>query len=201
YPMPQPDHALRAVKCAIAMQKRLEELRPIWKQRGLPDVYMRAGVNTADCMVGFFGSDVQMNFTCLGDGVNLASRLEGANKAYHTLMMMAEATARHLENSGIRYRFLDFLAVKGKLKPMRVFEIIGEHGDRDELWQKVIPVYDEGITAYLNRDWDKAQAAFESILLLIPEDGPSLTYIERCQAFREAPPPPDWDGRFILKTK
>ncbi len=201
YPMPQSDHALRAVRCAIAMQRRLNELRPIWKQRGLPNVDMRAGINTADCMVGFFGSDVQMNFTCLGDGVNLASRLEGANKAYHTLMMMAESTARQIEKSDVRFRFLDFLAVKGKLKPMRVFEIIGEKGTNDELWNKVLPLYDEGIALYLDRNWDKAEAAFGSVLELLPEDGPSLTYIERCQAFREAPPPPDWDGRFILKTK
>ena len=201
HPSPQKDHALRAARCAIAMQRRLAELRKTWVSRGLPVVSMRAGINTADAMVGFFGSSVQMNFTCLGDGVNLASRLEGANKAYHTLMMVSESTDSRLAGSEIRTRFLDFLAVKGKTEPIRVFELIGVRGENDAIWEVVLPLYDRGIARYLDRDWDGAGKAFHEILKLIPDDGPSLTYIERAAAFRGVPPPENWDGRYILKTK
>ncbi len=201
HPGLQPDHALRAARCALAMQKRLAELRQIWKARGLPDVSMRAGLNTADCMVGFYGSSVQMNFTCLGDGVNLASRLEGANKAYGTLMMVAESTHQRLAGSGIRTRFLDFLAVKGKHLPIKTYELIGVEGEDEDVWGKVLPLYARGIEAYLARRWDDAEAALREVLVLRPGDGPSQTYLERVAAFREAPPPPDWDGSFHLKTK
>ncbi|RCK78197.1 MAG: Adenylate cyclase [Candidatus Ozemobacter sibiricus] len=201
HPGHQPDHAVRAVRCALAMQKRLAQLRQIWRARGLPDVSMRAGLNTAECMVGFYGSSIQMNFTCLGDGVNLASRLEGANKAYGTLMMMAESTQQRLAGSGIRTRFLDFLAVKGKQQPIKTYELIGVEGEDDDLWDKVLPLYARGIEAYLARRWDEAEAALLDVLALRPDDGPSRTYLERIAAFRETPPPPDWDGSFHLKTK
>ncbi len=201
HPARQQDHAVRAARCAIAMQKRLAELRQGWKARGLPDVTMRAGINTAECMVGFYGSSTQMNFTCLGDGVNLASRLEGANKAYDTLMMVSESTNDLLAGSGLRTRFLDFLAVKGKNKPIRVFQLIGEQGEDDALWDRVLPWYREGISGYLARDWDAAEAALQQVLGLLPDDGPSRTYLGRIAAFREEPPSADWDGSFHLKTK
>ena len=201
YPTPQPNHALLAARCAIAMQKRLAELRKIWATKGLPEVSMRAGINTAYCMVGLFGSMVQMNFTCLGDGVNLASRMEGANKAYHTSMMVSEATNERLAGTGICTRFLDFLAVKGKIKPIKVFELIGVKGEDDALWDEVILLYNRGMECYLSRDWDRAETAFQAILERLPNDGPSQTYIERCAAFRTDPPPEGWDGSFILMTK
>jgi|GEM_PF-1198964 len=201
HPAGQADHPLRAARCAIAMQRRLAVLREQWLKKGLPSVEMRAGINTAECMVGFIGSDIQMNFTCLGDGVNLASRLEGANKAYHTLMMVSETTYQRLAGSEIRMRLLDFLAVKGKAQPVKVYELIGVTGEEDALWNVLLPVYEEGMRLYLARDWDGAEAAFNRVLALRPDDGPASVYIERSLHFREDPPPAGWDGRYILKTK
>lgn len=201
HPAEQPDHALRAARCAIEMQRRLAELREQWLKRGLPRVEMRAGINTSECMVGFIGSDIQMNFTCLGDGVNLASRLEGANKAYRTLMMVSETTHRRLDGCDIRMRLLDFLAVKGKAQPVKTYELIGISSENDVMWNELLPVYEEGMRLYLTQNWDAAEAAFRRVLDLRPDDGPASVYLERCGHFREEPPPAGWDGRYILKTK
>ncbi|HPT46165.1 MAG TPA: adenylate/guanylate cyclase domain-containing protein, partial [Candidatus Rifleibacterium sp.] len=201
HPTAQPDHAQRAVECAISMQRKLAELRQKWLSQGLPKVEVRAGINTAVCMVGFIGSDIQMNFTCLGDGVNLASRLEGANKAYNTLMMISDTVHAGIDKKLISTRFLDFLAVKGKNKPVEVYEVRGYRRSESELWSKAEPLYQEGIKLYLNRNWQEAEAAFFRVLELMPDDGPSKVYIDRCVHFKQEPPPQDWDGRFILKSK
>lgn len=201
HPAPQPDHAQRAVECAISMQSKLAELREKWLKQGLPRVEVRAGINSAVCMVGFIGSDIQMNFTCLGDGVNLASRLEGANKAYGTLMMISDAVHRQIDQTLISTRFLDFLAVKGKDRPVEVFEVRGYRRNETTGWVEAEKLYAGGIEMYLQREWDAAIEAFSGVLKLLPDDGPSQVYIDRCKAFKTTPPPEQWDGRYVLKSK
>lgn len=201
HPKAQPDHAQRSVDCAIHMQKRLTVLREKWIKQGLPKVEVRAGMNSAVCMVGFIGSKTQMNFTCLGDGVNLASRLEGANKAYGTFIMIAESVHRQIDRDSISTRFLDFLAVKGKEKPMEVFEVRGYRKDEPPEWLEAEELYKEGIKLYLAREWDKAITTFARVIELLPGDGPSGVYSERCREFKKTPPPENWDGRYILKSK
>lgn len=202
HPTPQENHAARAVSCAIEMQKKLHELREKWMAQGLPKVEMRAGINSGTCMVGFIGSKTQMNFTCLGDSVNLASRLEGANKAYNTFIMVAESVKKQLNPYLFSTRFLDFLAVKGKDKPVLVYEVRGWVKEETDVWKnKASVLYQHGIDSYLAREWDKSRSLFEEVLKLIPEDGPSKVYIERCLEFKVNPPPEKWDGRYILKTK
>ncbi len=202
HPTLQDDHTTRAVICAIEMQKKLKEMREKWIAQGLPKVEMRAGINTGNCMVGFIGSKIQMNFTCLGDNVNLASRLEGANKAYGTFIMISESVKKQLNPYLFSTRFLDFLAVKGKNEPVLVYEVRGFIEDESEVWlDKAGKLYEQGIKEYLAREWDKAIDLFEEVLNLIPDDSPSKVYIERCQHFKLVPPEKNWDGRFILKTK
>lgn len=201
HPKTQADHAQRATECAIAMQRRLGELREKWIKQGLPSVDVRAGINSAVCMVGFIGSEIQMNFTCLGDGVNLASRLEGANKAYGTLSMVSESVHRQIDRQLISTRFLDNLAVKGKEKPIEVFEVRGYRRDELPAWLEAEPLYKNAIEQYLARNWDAAVELFENVLRLCPADGPSKIYIERCQQFKKTPPAENWDGSYSLKTK
>jgi adenylate cyclase len=201
FPRKQDDHAARACLCALAMQRKITELQKGWAERGLPRVSARAGVNTANVVVGYMGSQkAQMNFTCMGDGVNLASRLEGANKEYGTAMMVSDATyqrARHV----VTARFLDFLAVKGKKEPVKVFELISEKGKEPPDWEELSALYDNAIQLHLDRRWDEAIAAFEAILGRWPDDGPSATYLGRCREYKQAPPPEGWDGRYILTHK
>lgn len=202
HPTLQEDHATRAVICAIEMQKKLAEMREKWMAQGLPKVEVRAGINTGNCMVGFIGSKIQMNFTCLGDNVNLASRLEGANKAYGTFIMITEAVKQQLNPEQFSLRFLDFLAVKGKDQPVLVYEVRGFMSEEKEIWkEKAGKIYSNGIEKYLARQWDEAIDLFNQVLEIIPNDGPSKVYIERCVLFKQTPPPEKWDGRFVLKTK
>ena len=202
HPTTQEDHTTRAVTCAIEMQKKLKEMRENWMAQGLPKVEMRAGINTGTCMVGFIGSKIQMNFTCLGDNVNLASRLEGANKAYGTFIMISESVKKQLNPYLFSIRFLDFLAVKGKNEPVLVYEVRGWLNEETEVWrEKAGKIYQEGIDKYLAREWDNAISLFEEVLKLVPDDSPSKVYIERCEHFKQSPPEANWDGRFILKTK
>lgn len=201
HPKTQDNHPELAANCVLAMQKKLAELRQAWLSKGLPDVQVRAGINTSTCMVGFIGSDVQMNFTCLGDGVNLASRLEGANKSYGTLNMISESVFLRLDQNVFSTRFLDYLAVKGKDQPIKVYELRGLLSDEKKDWLKARTFYQDGVELYLQRDWDKAIENFKKVIELVPEDQPAQIFIERCFQFKIAPPPEKWDGRFILKTK
>ncbi|MBQ2593375.1 MAG: hypothetical protein II567_08875, partial [Candidatus Riflebacteria bacterium] len=202
HPATMEDHATRAVTCAIEMQKKLKEMRERWIAQGLPKVEMRAGINTGTCMVGFIGSKIQMNFTCLGDNVNLASRLEGANKAYGTFIMISEPVKKQLNPYLFSTRFLDFLAVKGKNEPVLVYEVRGWQNEETQVWKdKAGNLYQQGIDKYLAREWDKAIESFEEVLKLVPDDAPSKVYIERCKHFKQEPPEENWDGRFVLKTK
>lgn len=201
YPKKQSDHAERACLCALAMQRKINELQLGWAERGLPRVSARAGLNTANVVVGYMGSNkAQMNFTCMGDGVNLASRLEGANKEYDTAMMISDATYQKAKNK-VTARFLDFLAVKGKKEPVKVFELVSEKGKEPPEWNELAEMYDQAIQLHLDRNWNEAIATFEKILARWPEDGPSATYLKRCHEYIQNPPPENWDGRYILTHK
>ncbi len=201
FPKKQEDHAVRAVLCAIAMQKKIKELQIDWARRGFPKVAARCGINTQDVVVGYMGSQkAQMNFTCMGDGVNLASRLEGANKEYGTMMMVSDNTYQRVKHA-VRGRFLDFLAVKGKKEPVKVHELVCKIGDEPEGWFEKTELYDKAIQLHLERKWDEAIATFEEVLKLDPNDGPSKTYITRCNEYKVNPPPEGWDGRYILTHK
>ncbi len=202
HPTSHEDHATKAVACAIEMQKKLKEMREKWIAQGLPKVEMRAGINTGTCMVGFVGSKIQMNFTCLGDNVNLASRLEGANKAYGTFIMISQSVKEKLKPNLFSIRFLDFLAVKGKNEPVLVYEVRCWLDEETDIWKdKAGSIYHKGIDKYLTREWDESISLFEQVLKLVPDDAPSKVYIDRCKHFKLEPPEKNWDGRFILKTK
>ncbi|RCK78796.1 MAG: Adenylate cyclase [Candidatus Ozemobacter sibiricus] len=200
FPKKQDDHAVRALLYTLEMHEKLKELQADWARRGLPKAYARAGINTAHVVVGCIGSKTQMNFTCLGDGVNLASRLEGANKEYGTLYMCSDATYQKAKHR-VRGRFLDFLAVKGKKEPVKVHEIVCEVGHEPPWFLEIGPKYEEAIQLHLERKWDDAIALFEEILARYPEDGPSKTYLKRCHEYKEAPPPDNWDGSYHLTHK
>ncbi len=201
FPRKQEDHAVRACLCALAMQRKISELQIGWAERGLPRVAARAGINSANVVVGYMGSlKAQMNFTCMGDGVNLASRLEGANKEYGTMMMVSDATYQQVKHV-VAGRFLDFLAVKGKKEPVKVFELVSELGKEPPDWSEFVEKYDLAIQLHLDRQWDEAIAVFKQILTRWPDDGPSQTYIARCEEYKINPPPEPWDGRYVLTHK
>jgi class 3 adenylate cyclase len=150
-PIPNADHAAAAVRCAIAMRDRCAELRPGWKERYGVDVFARAGLSSGDAVVGNMGSKHKYNYTVMGDMVNLASRLEGANKAYGTALMISEACYAPVKDLVVT-RELDLLAVKGKDKPVRVYEVFGEVGKVDAGVTALTAAFTAALAQYRARD-------------------------------------------------
>jgi adenylate cyclase len=198
-PLPDKDHARNAIRCALAMRRRCDELREGWHRRFGHEVFARAGVNSGEAVVGNMGSKHKYNYTVMGDMVNLASRLEGANKAYGTFLMVSEATYHKVDDI-VDGRELDRIAVKGKDKPITVYEVLDEKGKTDPARLAVAREFEVGLGKYRDRDFTGAIAVFEAILKDHADD-PSATYLERCKLFLADPPPPAWDGVWRMKEK
>ena len=195
-PIEQDNHAELACRSTLKMMKKVEELAP-----QDTNINSRFGIATGNMIVGNIGSYNRFNYTVLGDTVNLSARLEAANKQFGSSTMIAEQTYEDVKDN-FYCRQLDLLVVKGKTKPVRVYELMAEKSYSDaEQTEEIISIYQKGLDHYLNKKWDRAIDQFKKVLSLKPKDGPSQTYIERCQEFKEEPPPKDWDGVFHLKTK
>ncbi len=195
------DHAAKACAAALEMQKRLKELGERWRKQNRPVLTCRVGINSGNMIVGNMGSRKVFDYTVLGDEVNLASRLEGANKIFQTHIMISESTYKLVKEEFVT-RPLDLIRVKGKKKPVQVFELIARKNEKlPTSYREILPVYLNGIRYYQTRQWDKAIECFTYCLRIKPNDGPSKQYLQRVKAYQLNPPPPDWDGVFTLTTK
>jgi adenylate cyclase len=199
-PLNDPKHATLACFAALDCQAELARLREIWKQEGLADIGARIGINSGPCIVGNMGSEERMEYTVMGDSVNLASRLEGASKFYDTLILIGQRTAE-LARPDIEVREIDLLRVKGKREPVVVYELLGRKGQLEAQKQKVVEVYLEGLGAYKARDFSMACARFSDAITLDPSDGPSRVYLDRSIVYRQNPPLSNWDGVYELTSK
>jgi adenylate cyclase len=199
-PLPCAGHALVACKAALANQNRLLELAEEFDKAGYPPVRARIGLNSGPATVGNMGSALRFSYTAIGDSVNLASRLEGANKAYGSYILISEST-REAAGAAIETRELDFVMVKGKHQPIRVYELIGLAGQTDEKLLKKARAFETALEQYRARRFEAAQAAFEAIPAAHGPDHASDEYAARCRHFRAEPPPPDWNGSWALTEK
>ena len=199
-PRGEPDHASRACVAALENQAALARLREEWAARGYPEIVARIGINSGPLVVGNMGSQARMEYTVMGDSVNLASRLEGANKFYDTLILLGPRTYE-LAQPDIEAREVDMLRVKGKLEPVMVYELLARKGALPAEKQRVVALYQEGLAAYKRREFFRAKEHFEAALALDPSDGPSKVYLHRVQEYLATPPPPDWDGVYVLQSK
>jgi adenylate cyclase len=193
-PLPLENHAQYACEAALKMQEKIAELREGWLQRRLPLLDARMGIHSGPVVAGNVGSMDRFNYTVLGDTVNLASRLEGANKFYGTKILISEDTAEFAGPTFLT-RELDLIRVKGRQAPVKIYELVGKRGEKE------LPYLDDfaqGLDAYRKRLWDLAERHFAP---LAPGDPPSRTYLERCRLYRTDPPPENWDGVFTQKTK
>ncbi len=200
-PIRQSDHALRACRAAIDMQRSLSGLRRVWEQENKPLFHVRVGINTGEMIVGNMGGASRFDYTVIGDHVNLGSRLEGANKQYGTGIIISEHTYRHVHEKVVA-RELDMLIVSGKSEPIRVYELVCLSGERISAPQmQFLDSYGRGIRFFRDRDWNRALAAFRDALALSPGDRPTQLYIERSKIYTVSPPPSDWNGVFVLTSK
>lgn len=194
-----PDHGIYACRCALQSIEKLKEIQKQFQERGLPNIDIGIGINTSEMSVGNMGSDIVRSYTVMGDAVNLGSRLEGINKEYGTRIIISEFTYEDVKNNFVT-REVDWVRVKGKYKPVKIYELIAE-GQTTPEKQKVLDQYNQGYKLYRERKFTEALEFFKKGFELDPKDPVCELYIERCEEFIQHPPPQDWDGVFIMKTK
>ncbi len=199
-PIPQKDHAVRACLAALEYQKKLVELRALWVGRGQLPFSARVGLNTGTMVVGNMGSHRRFDYTVIGDAVNLGARLEGVNKFFDTSILISETTYEGAKHA-IEAREIDLITVKGKTKPVRIYELISKKGELTDAQRQLNKLFHEGLAAYRKQEWGEAIKLFKKALRLCPEDGPSKTYIERCGVLKHEKLSHNWDGSYTLKTK
>ncbi len=199
-PITYADHAKYACNCALQMIEKLAVIQQEFEKKQYPKIDIGIGINTGDMSVGNMGSDIVRSYTVMGDAVNLGSRLEGITKQYGTRIIISEFTQSEIKNDGFVTREVDWVRVKGKLLPVKIFELISGaplSGNQMDL----IKYFEEGTRFYHARSFEKAIDAFNKALNAKPDDYASQVYLQRCQNYLQEMPPEDWDGVFEMKTK
>ena len=199
-PLELPDHATVACHAAIDMQKRNEEMRKTLREQNRPMLYTRMGMSSGPVVVGNMGSADRMDYTMMGDVVNLAARLEGVNKFYQTFTMIPQSTYE-LAKDDIDTRQLDVIRVVGKKEPISVYEVLERKNQTSSEKSGVVEKYLKALKLYEERNFADASKEFEKVLAIDPDDGPSQTYVKRCGVFLETPPEKDWDGVYTFTEK
>jgi adenylate cyclase len=200
-PFETAEDADNALAVANDMMLKLAELNGRRTADGKKPIDIGVGLSTGDVVVGNIGSVKRMEYTVIGDSVNLASRLERANKVYGSKILLSESTVRNLKRPAV-LRELDLLRVKGKDRPVAVYESLGyREAELSNGLGTLLERYDHGLAAYRNRDWSQALGSFERALEAMPGDGPSAMYAERCRLYAAKPPPDHWDGVWVLTDK
>ncbi|MCE5333444.1 MAG: adenylate/guanylate cyclase domain-containing protein [Desulfobacteraceae bacterium] len=193
-PLPLEEHARLACRAALRMRESISELQAGWRERNLPMLSARMGLHSGPVVAGNVGSSERFNYTVMGDTVNLASRLESANKIYGTTIIVSEDT-KCLAGDEFVFRELDLIKAKGREAPVRIYELVGRTGGSD---LPFLRTFEDGLNAYRNRRWEEAERLFESIAHMDP---PSNAYLQRCRVNKTQPPSEDWDGTFVQSVK
>jgi adenylate cyclase len=200
-PVYRDDHAILACRSALAMKKAERELNRVITETGLSPspLFTRIGINTGDMVVGNMGAENKMDYTIMGSAVNLASRLEGVNKQYHTGgILMSEYTKKKIGDEFVS-RSLDRVRVVGINTPVRLYELLGSRHEADI--REMVKTWEEAVALFEGRCFEKAEAVFSGLARTTPEDGTARYYRERCRQYIHSPPPQDWDGVHNLTEK
>jgi adenylate cyclase len=199
-PISLEDHAAKACLAALECQVRMNKINESLSQAGIPPLSMRIGLHSGDAVVGNMGSAQRFDYTIIGDNVNLASRLEGVNKQFGTKVLISETTCLRAGDR-IEVRELDLIAVKGKEKPIRIYELLGKKGGMTEEQKRWKLLYEEGLRSYRAKDFVRARRLFAQVLETNPGDQAASVLLNRCEDLQNNAPAAGWDGVFRLKQK
>jgi adenylate cyclase len=192
------NHAEMACQTALESLEKLKVLQSEFEKEGLPRIDIGIGLNTSEVSVGNMGSDIVRNYTVMGDGVNLASRLEGINKEYGTRIIISEYTYKEVKDL-FTCREVDRVRVKGKQEPVTIYELLARIHNPCPL--SSIELFEQGLQAYYQRDFLTALKKFQLFLEQNPNDYLTQLYIQRVNEYISSPPPADWDGVHEMKSK
>ncbi|HET7922877.1 MAG TPA: adenylate/guanylate cyclase domain-containing protein [Gammaproteobacteria bacterium] len=198
-PLADAQHARHALDAALAIQAALPDLNRDFSRRGWPELRIGIGVNTGSMNVGDMGSEFRRAYTVMGDAVNLGSRLEGLTKQYGVPVICGETTRTVVPE--FSYLELDQVRVKGKQKPVAIFEPLGPKDSVDKTLRSLLTRHKQALAYYRARDWDGAEREFFALQQALPERALFKLYLDRVAYFRAHPPGPDWDGVFTFTTK
>jgi adenylate cyclase len=199
-PNPVPDHAEQACRAALRAQERLAALRPRWEAAGQPVFKARIGLHTGEVIVGNFGTEERFAYTAMGDPVNLASRLEGQNKAYGTYICASQAV-RDAAGPDFEWRRLDRVAVVGRREGTDIYELLGERGTVAPAVLEARDRYEAALAAYFARRFEEAAAAFRAAAALRPGDKGAEVMALRAEQLAIYQPSPEWDGVYVSSSK
>ena len=190
-PLSNPDHAYYACQAALRCQEKVAQLNQKWQATGDVTFPTRIGIHTGETLVGNMGSVERMNYTVLGDSVNLASRLEAINHIYGTEIIVS-ATTYHQVAHKFHFRPLDIVVVKGKKQGVLLYELMGEINHTTAEKIELCRDFTEGFDAYLAQDWETALKIFQLLDKRYPDDSVTTIYLARCIKLRDNPPDPNW---------
>jgi adenylate cyclase len=200
-PVPLDDHAVRACRAALRMRDELRRLRDGWRRRGMPALHARIGINTGRVLVGNLGSRQMMDYTCMGDEVNVASRLEGVNREYGTEILVSRATWEAVKAHFIG-REIDRVRVVGREEPVPIHELVAtREAGVDADTAALLDGFGHALSLCRARRYGEALTAFQSLAGTHPHDGPTAVHLERCREYVIRPPSEEWDGVHQLAAK
>ncbi len=199
-PVDDVNHAFNACKAALCCQNKLRELNRQWKVSGKMEMKTRIGIHSGPVAVGNIGSSERMNYTILGDNVNLASRLEGVNKVYGTGIIISEYTRNEL-NGFFLLRPLDKVAVKGRIDGVMIYELVAERDSASEENVELCESFSRAYELFMRCEWEEAAVLYRQILERFPDDQPSAIHLQRCSKYQDTAPDSSWDGIIRLNSK
>jgi len=198
-PLKQPDHPIRACRSALEMMAGLKKLNEKWVEEGKKPLDVGIGINTGVMVVGNMGSELRFDYTVMGDSVNLASRLEDANKTYKTNILISETTYEQVKVEFVCME-LDKVRVKGKTRPVRIYQLLGDKKTSCG-GIELIETFHEGLRFYEQQEWDKAIGIFKNVLSKDKTFRAAQMYVQRAMDLKVDPPPQDWDGVYNITRK
>jgi class 3 adenylate cyclase len=201
-PLDVADHAARACASAVLMKRKEAELNREFLRSGLSTnpLITRIGINSGDMVVGNMGSERKMNYTVMGNAVNLTARLEGVNKMFGTWILISENTRREIGDAFL-CRKLDRVRVAGISEPVRTYELLEFAGEATDEQKSTVETFHTALEFFEKREWQAAETAFQRVLAHAANDAPSRVYLDRCSLYLMSPPPDQWDGVFDWGAK